>query len=93
VPKEKRIHGYYVLPLVLGDAIVARVDLKSDRAARALRVQAAHAEPGAPAETAEALAAELRRLAAWLDLDGVVVAGLGDLAPAVAAVLQGGPSS
>jgi hypothetical protein len=93
VPKEKRVHGYYVLPLVLGDAIVARVDLKSDRGARALLVQAAHAEPGAPAETAEALAAELRRLAAWLDLDDVVVAGPGDLAPAVAAALQAGSSA
>jgi uncharacterized protein YcaQ len=89
VPKEKRVHGYYVLPLVLGDRIVARVDLKSDRGAGALLVQAAHAEPGPPPETAEALAAELRRLAAWLGLDDVVVAGAGDLAPAVAAALTG----
>ncbi|MDX6701707.1 MAG: uncharacterized protein QOF26_1933 [Baekduia sp.] len=89
VPKEKRVHGYYVLPLVLGDRIVARVDLKSDRGAGALLVQAAHAEPGPPPETAEALAAELRRLAAWLGLDDVVVAGSGDLAPSVAAALAG----
>ena len=82
VPKHKRVHGYYVLPLLLGDRLVARVDLKSDRQARALRVQAAHTEPGAPPETGEALAHQLRRLADWLGLDDVVYAGGGDLATA-----------
>jgi uncharacterized protein YcaQ len=81
------VHGYYVLPLLLGDRLVGRVDLKSDRAAGALLVQAAHAEPGAPPETAEALAGELRRLATWLGLDDVVIAGGGDLAPALVAPL------
>jgi uncharacterized protein YcaQ len=90
VPKEQRVHGYYVLPFLLGDELVGRVDLKSDRAGRALLVQAAHTEPEADAgDVAEPLAVELRRLAAWLDLDDVVVVGAGDLAPALAAALRG----
>ena len=70
VPEAKRRWGYYVLPFRLGDKIVARVDLKADRQASTLCIQNAHLEKKAEAlSTADALMAELRSLAAWLDLD------------------------
>lgn len=79
VPEHKREHGYYVLPFLLDDQLVARVDLKADRVERVLRVQSAWAEPHAPGRAVEALAKELRMLASWLGLDDVTVADKGDL--------------
>jgi uncharacterized protein YcaQ len=80
-PSHKRVHGYYVLPFLLHDTLVARVDLKADRQTGTLRALAAHAEPGASAETAEALLGELKSMAAWLGLEQVEIAKSGDLAP------------
>jgi hypothetical protein len=80
-PAPKRQYGYYVLPILLDDALVGRLDLKADRASGALLVQSAHAEPGVPhGEVAERTAVELATMASWLGLDRIVVSPRGDLA-------------
>ncbi len=85
VPAHLRRHGYYVYPFLLGDAFVARVDLKADRAGGVLRVQSAWIEDGQDAaRVAPALVSELRGLASWIGLADLAVAPVGDLAARLA---------
>jgi uncharacterized protein YcaQ len=95
VPAHARVHGYYVLPLLIGDRFVARLDLKADRSAGVLRVQATHREPAVGERSARAsddamaaLAVELRSMATWLDLAHIEVANRGDGARALRASLR-----
>jgi uncharacterized protein YcaQ len=88
-PAERREFGYYVLPFLLGESLVARVDLKADRRAGALRVLGSFPEAGRrPVAIAGPLAEELVRLGRWLGLDHVDVQPHGPLAPALLGALQ-----
>lgn len=88
-PATKRRFGYYVLPFLMRGRLAGRVDLKADRAAGRLLVLGAFAEPGEkPEAVAEALAPELARMAAWLELDDIRVAANGNLAVPLAGIIR-----
>jgi uncharacterized protein len=80
-PSANRKYGYYVLPFLLGDRLVGRVDLKSDRATGTLLVRGAHSEPGVRlSEVAEPLMHEITTIASWLGLERIEVTRRGNLA-------------
>jgi uncharacterized protein YcaQ len=84
VPKPDRVYGYYVLPFLMGEDLVARADLKSDRKAGVLRVLGSfHEDDADPAEVAARLAPELEGMCQWLGLNAVEIAANGNLAPAL----------
>jgi len=81
VPPAKRVYGYYVCPFLLGDTLVARCDLKADRARKTLIVQGAFLEPGQKSHrVVPHLGDELRLMCRWLELDRIEVVQRGDLA-------------
>lgn len=88
VPAHKRRYGYYSLPVLVGDRIVARVDLKADRASSTLHVQSAWWEPQSRIDDADPIARELALAASWQGLEHVSVSGWGDAANALAHALQ-----
>ena len=86
-PEPKRVFGYYVLPVLIDDRVVGRLDLKNDRSARILRVRASWSEAGAPAETAARIVPLLHQTMNWQGLDAIEVSQKGNLAAALAAEL------
>lgn len=94
VPAEKRRYGYYSLPVLAGDRVVTRVDLKADRAASTLQVQSAWWEPQAvPRDDAESVAGEIALAASWQGLEHVSVSGWGTASEALHAALVSRPDA
>jgi uncharacterized protein YcaQ len=85
-PAPKRVYGYYTLPLLIGDQLVGRIDLKNDRQAKVLRVQSAWREDGSTVDL-ERTAGVLHEIAAWQGCESIEVADRGDLAPELRRVL------
>ncbi|MGH3789770.1 MAG: winged helix-turn-helix domain-containing protein [Pseudonocardiaceae bacterium] len=90
VPEHRRSHGYYVFPFLLDGQLVARVDLKADRAAGLLRVPGAFAEPGIAdiSWVVAELGVALQEMAEWLELDGIAPGQRGDLVTALGAATR-----
>jgi len=86
-PAPQRRFGYYSLPVLIGDDLVGRVDLKADRATSTLRVQSAWWEHGRPSDAAPRLADELRAAARWRGLDSISISRWGDATDDLAEVL------
>ncbi len=83
IPAPKRVYGYYTLPVLIDEAIVGRIDLKTDRKAGVLRVQSAWREPGATVDAAR-IARLLQETAAWQGMERIEIAGRGDLSSVLA---------
>lgn len=91
VPQAQRQYGYYVYPFLLDEELVARVDLKADRATGTLLVKAAWQQPDTSASSARIaaeLAAELRELGRWTGCERVEVTLRGDLAETLSAAVE-----
>ncbi|WP_298037173.1 crosslink repair DNA glycosylase YcaQ family protein [uncultured Microbacterium sp.] len=84
VPAHRRRYGYYSLPVLVRDRIVARVDLRADRASSTLQVQSAWWEPQGRRGDEAAIAAEIMRAAEWQGLQNISISGWGDAAEAIA---------
>lgn len=84
VPEAKRKWGYYVLPVLVDGQLVGRVDVKTDRTERVLRIKAAHLEPGRDkSEVATQVASAVSDLRTLVGVDGIHVGRKGNLASAL----------
>jgi hypothetical protein len=77
IPRDKREFGYYVLPILDGDALIGRVDARMDRKARKLVVDGIFAEKGAPTDAGSRIATSLADLATWQGATDVLVSQRG----------------
>jgi uncharacterized protein YcaQ len=72
VPRDQRVHGYFSMPVLAGDELVARVD--PARVGGALVARSVHLEPGVPlAAASRAVVAALREAAGWVGATSVAL--------------------